>query len=162
VIKVTFSYSVIHGDVVEGGGTIFQYSIFQFLLRFVTPRTPTLPLCPNLHLVVSLCTMAAFPELPPPLNDNPWSPNVYHAYQVMADIHRNATRASRQGDNDPMRLRFHRENLINDCVPLLVALETYAEDEHLPTPWIHSCAESLGALVSQLQQAESALEGVYV
>jgi hypothetical protein len=106
--------------------------------------------------------MASFPELPPAPENTPWSPNVYQAYDVIVNAFRHAAQVSCQGDTDPMRLRFHWETLMTDCVPLLIALETHSEQENLPRQWIHACTEALGTLVAQLQSAELAMEDRYI
>ena len=104
--------------------------------------------------------MTAFPELPPPLAGHAWAPNIIQAHRVLSDVHRHAVHASRQGAADSMRLRFHREAIITDCIPLLIALETHAEEEDLPTLWISQCAESLGTMVAYLQKSEESLQNL--
>ncbi|KAJ7140650.1 hypothetical protein C8R44DRAFT_866356 [Mycena epipterygia] len=89
------------------------------------------------------------PPLPPHPYGEQWSPNVYHAYQVMTDTYRHAAKVLLQ-DTDANRLRFHAENATDELVPILEAFETHAAEEHIPLPWLHLCTEVVGGLIVDL------------
>lgn len=100
----------------------------------------------------------ALPPLPHHPENAPWSPNVYHAYQVMVDSFRHASSVLVQ-DADSNRLKFHAENATQDLVPILQAFEDHAAEENIPLPWVHSCTEVVGQLIVDLCTAqETALE----
>lgn len=103
--------------------------------------------------------MSTLPPIPPHGENNPWSPNVFNAHQVVSDLFRHAEQALRRGDPDPNRIQFHLNSLMNDAIPLLYALEAHAEEEGLEVEWIVSCAEVVGTLVGELQKAEESLRG---
>ncbi|KAJ7765056.1 hypothetical protein DFH07DRAFT_372533 [Mycena maculata] len=95
----------------------------------------------------------ALPPLPPHPEDAPWSPNVYHAYQIMSDTFRHASGVLLQ-DADAKRLQFHAENTIDQLLPILKAFEDHAADENIPLPWVYSCTEAVGELIVNLCQAQ--------
>lgn len=103
--------------------------------------------------------MSALPLLLEAPENNPWSANVHLAYQVLIDMSTHANRALRQGESDPMRIKFHLETILGTAIPILQALEASAADEGIPTEWLHSCAERLGELVLSLHKAEEGAEG---
>jgi hypothetical protein len=103
--------------------------------------------------------MPILPPLPDAPLDSPWSANLHLAHQVLTDMMSHADQVLRQGDSDPLRVRFHIETLMRTAIPILQALEAGAGDEGLPTPWINLCAENLGELVRNLRQVEAAAEG---
>jgi hypothetical protein len=73
----------------------------------------------------------------------------------MATIFRHGAKILLQ-DADANRLQFHVENLTNELVPILQALEVHAEEENVPIPWIHSCTEHVGHLIVDLCAAQEA------
>ena len=101
------------------------------------------------------------PELPE--RNTPWSLNVHDAYHVISTVFAHAAQAlESERESDPLRLRFHREALTNDALPLLVALESHSEEEGVSTTWLHSCAERIGTLLARLQDAEVAMDERFI
>ncbi|KAJ6624167.1 hypothetical protein B0H10DRAFT_2212903 [Mycena sp. CBHHK59/15] len=95
----------------------------------------------------------SLPPLPPHPEDVPWSPNVHHAYQYMADTFRHAAKVLLQ-DADTNRLQYHAETVTQELVPILQALEENAAEENLPLPWIYSCTQVVGSLIVDLCKAQ--------
>jgi hypothetical protein len=104
--------------------------------------------------------MAALPPLPYREENLPWSSNVNNAYQILTDMYRHANHVLLQDDSDIPRIKYHKETLTNDSIPILLALEASAEEEGLPTTWLHLCAESLGSLIVKLCSAEETADGM--
>jgi len=101
--------------------------------------------------------------LPPlPLRSQPWSPNVYHAFQILSDIYRTAKAALDQENYDLYRIRFHGDSVANDAVPLLFTLEESAEEEGLPVSWVHDASHHYENLIIELAEAEKTALGVCV
>jgi hypothetical protein len=101
--------------------------------------------------------------LPPlPLRSQPWSPNVYHAFQILSDIYRTAKAALDQENYDLYRIRFHGDSVANDAVPLLFTLEESAEEEGLPVSWVHDASHHYENLIVELAEAEKTALGVCV
>lgn len=101
----------------------------------------------------------SLPPLPAKSTNVPWSANIHLAYHVLTDIFDHANEVLRQGDSNPIRIKFHLETLVDTAIPILQALEPSCDDEGLPTAWLHGSAESLGRLVLDLKQAEASAEG---
>jgi hypothetical protein len=99
--------------------------------------------------------MAALPVLPHRSDGTQWSLNVCNAYRIASDLFRNASQALQLEDSEVQRLSFHIDSLVNDCVPLLEALEVHADVEGMSIPWLHSCAEAVGNVLLNLTQARS-------
>jgi hypothetical protein len=99
--------------------------------------------------------MATLPILPHRPDGTQWSLNVYNAYQIASDLFRHASQALQLEDSEVQRLSFHIDSLIDDCVPILEALEAHADVEGLPICWLHSCAEAVGNVLVNLTQARS-------
>jgi hypothetical protein len=101
--------------------------------------------------------------LPPlPLRSQPWSPNVYHAFQILSDIYRTAKAALDQENYDLYRIRFHGDSVANNAVPLLFTLEESAEEEGLPVSWVHDASHHYENLIVELAEAEKTALGVCV
>jgi hypothetical protein len=103
--------------------------------------------------------MLSMAELPPLPDDHPWSPNIYHAYQIITDTFTNATNTLWE-EADPIRIKYHIEMLTDDTIPILVALESRAQEERLPLPWLHSCVEIIGGLIVRLCHAYETADGL--
>jgi hypothetical protein len=99
--------------------------------------------------------MAALPVLLHHSDGTQWSPNVRNAYRIASDLFRNASQALQLEDSEVQRLSFHIDSLVNDCVPLLEALEELADVEGVPIPWLHSCMQAVGNVLVNLTQAQS-------
>ncbi|KAK6983899.1 hypothetical protein R3P38DRAFT_3333454 [Favolaschia claudopus] len=88
------------------------------------------------------------PPLPEPENE-PWSPNVHAAYELMLGTFRSASSVLSQ-DADAKRLEFHAQHATKE----LKAFEAHAEEEHIPMPWVLDCTEAVGELICNLCQAQ--------
>jgi len=93
--------------------------------------------------------------------NTPWSPNIYHAYQIMSDVFRHASEVLLQ-EADTIHLKLHVETLTNNVIPIFMALEAHTEEEQLPVQWLYSCTEVVGALIVKLCQAQETANGWYV
>ncbi|KAK7015428.1 hypothetical protein R3P38DRAFT_3321660 [Favolaschia claudopus] len=92
------------------------------------------------------------PPLPEPENE-PWSPNVHAAYELMSGTFRSASSVLSQ-DADAKRLEFHAQHATKELFPILKAFEAHAEDKHIPISWVLDCTEAVGELIFNLCQAQ--------
>ena len=99
------------------------------------------------------------PVLPQSREDAPWTAAVHQAHQLLDTAVRHALRALRQ-ESDSVRLRFHREQLATECIPILHALESLREEDLML--WLHSSTEVVGKLIMRLSNAAEAVDDRYV
>jgi hypothetical protein len=99
--------------------------------------------------------------LPLPVRNEPWSPNVYHAFNILSDIFRTAKNILSQENYDLYRIRYHAETIENDALPLLLALEATAEEESLPVSWVYDAGSQYEDLIVELAEAEKRAVGMY-
>ncbi|KAJ8692156.1 hypothetical protein PTI98_009494 [Pleurotus ostreatus] len=83
-----------------------------------------------------------------------WSPGVYDAFNRIEFIYLAAHKLLGQ-EAEANRLRFHSERLIEDGVPILLAMEEHAMQEGIPLEWLHSITSSVGFLIAQLDRAHT-------
>ena len=62
----------------------------------------------------------------PPLPHGSWSATITHAHHVLSDMLRHADTALHD-HQDPQRLRFHADTLVNNAIPILTGLEEVCE-----------------------------------
>lgn len=99
-------------------------------------------------------------SLPPlPVTDTPLSSNVYNVANVLQDMYRTANAVLSHARPDVHRLQFHQDILVNDALPLLLALEESADDEGLPRLWLEDCVSSFSDLLIQLCEIERDVTG---
>jgi hypothetical protein len=96
------------------------------------------------------------------VHTQPWSPNIYHAFQILSDIYRTAKTVISQGNYDLHRIRFHGDSVANEAVPLLFTLEAVAQDEGLPMSWVHDTSQYYEELIVELAEAEKTALGMCV
>ena len=100
-------------------------------------------------------------SLPPlPVTDTPWSSNVYNVANVLQDLYRTANAVLSHASPDIHRLQFHQDSLINDALPLLLALEENADVEGLPRSWLEDCVGHISDLLIRLCETEREVTGV--
>lgn len=93
-----------------------------------------------------------FPPLPvPQINNVPWSPNILTAFNLLNKAYERASTILRQ-EADSIRLRFHIDQLSNNFMPILEAMERQRIAENIPVDWLESAAAALGLLVVHLQE----------
>ena len=103
----------------------------------------------------------AFPALPPNPAAAQWSPNIYQAFSIISRTYAAAADVVLI-DADVSRLKFHAHGLTENVIPLLVALEAHAAEEHLPLPWVLECAHAVALLVKELCAAQTNAAQRYV
>jgi hypothetical protein len=103
--------------------------------------------------------LPTIPALPPHAGDAPWPAAIHQAHLVLDAAVGHAIRVLHQ-ESDSIRLRFHREQLTRECIPILHVIESLGEDDLMP--WLWSSTEIVGNLIMQLSEAEEAVDGVYV
>ncbi|KAF4584655.1 hypothetical protein EYR40_004642 [Pleurotus pulmonarius] len=111
---------------------------------------------PILQVLISKSTenIMSLPPLPPHPTQASWSPGVYDAFNRIEFIYLAAHKLLGQ-EAEANRLRFHSERLIEDGVPILLAMEEHAMQEGIPLEWLHSITSSVGFLIAQLDRAHT-------
>ncbi|KAJ7436656.1 hypothetical protein B0H11DRAFT_2255984 [Mycena galericulata] len=79
--------------------------------------------------------------------------HIYYAFNIVSDTY-NAAAKVLLVEASASRLKFHAHGLTKNVVPILVALEAHAPEEHLPIPWVHECAHAVARLVKELCDAQ--------
>ncbi len=82
----------------------------------------------------------AFPLLPNRPEDEPWSANVLHAFDLLWTAHQKSNEILQLSTADPMRLQIHIYIIIKDVIPILQALESSQEEEEIPEEWIREAS----------------------
>jgi hypothetical protein len=94
-----------------------------------------------------------FPSLPQPsAEQSPWSASLFCAHKQLSAACANADTLLAQDDCEPLRFKIHIDKLINDCLPLLEAMELMQTDS-LPRDWIERAVKALAEWVVELQGA---------
>ncbi|KAF8577466.1 hypothetical protein K439DRAFT_1533338 [Ramaria rubella] len=94
--------------------------------------------------------------LPPPSADqDQWSANMFCAHERIANACMHADTLLERDDSEPLRFKISMEKLMNECLPLLEAMET-SEYDLLGRDWIEEAVASLGQCVMQLYSARLA------
>lgn len=96
----------------------------------------------------------SLPPLPPHPTEASWSPGVYDAFNRIEFIYLAAHKMLGQ-EAEANRLRYHSERLIEDAVPILLAMEEHAMQEGIPLEWLHSLTSLVGLLIAQLDKAHT-------
>jgi hypothetical protein len=102
-----------------------------------------------------------FPALPLTDNIRPWSANVQQAHVIMCNAYTTARQILLLDNSDPLRLRYHFDQIYTELVPLLDAVENNGSDT-LPTAWLADAAEALARLCIWLESAMNNAEEQYV
>ena len=97
-----------------------------------------------------------FPDLPPPPNEGPWPASVHEAQTILCQGYDHASRLLRQEDHDELRLQILSEEIQNDLVPLLVAMDIEIGDDE----WADACARALAATVVAVENAATAMDNL--
>ncbi|KAF8546222.1 hypothetical protein OG21DRAFT_1491470 [Imleria badia] len=88
--------------------------------------------------------IGALPPLPAEVLGGP---DVHRAHELLQDAYQRAVALLRQEDIDPLRVRIHADQISQQMVPLLKALQNEVED----TDWITTCANTFGKLLRALE-----------
>ena len=99
---------------------------------------------------------AQFPALPDTPVHFQWSADVLQAHRIILSTYDRASTLLRQEEADPLRLRVHTDQILQNMVPILDALVPEVGD-HI---WIEKCAETLGALAVDLERAAAIADGM--
>jgi hypothetical protein len=99
--------------------------------------------------------------LPLPMCNQPWSSNVYHAFNILSDIFRTAKNVLSQENYDLHQIRHRTETIANDALPLLLTLEATAQEEGLPVSWVYDAGSQYEDLIVELAEAEKMVLGMY-
>lgn len=93
--------------------------------------------------------------LPSRVDSLPWSSNVQSAYQKVSSAYERAYHLLHESDPlaDPLRLSMHVEQLVREIHPILLALASVVDVEHLPQRWLKTTVESMAQLAEMLQKA---------
>ena len=113
----------------------------------------------HLRLLFAPTMSSAIHELPPlPQHDTlAWTHNVQSAYRALSQMYTNARHAASQGDSDPLRIKYHFDNISKDAVQLLRGLE---DEGTLPREWLMSVAQAFGMLARVLGGLQGGINGV--
>jgi hypothetical protein len=96
----------------------------------------------------------SFPDLPASPEDGPWPPSVHEAHMILCRGYAQASRILRQEDHDATRLRILSEEIQEDMVSLLVAMDVEIGDSE----WADACARALAATVVEIEQAADVVD----
>lgn len=98
-----------------------------------------------------------FPPLPPcPSESGLWEPSVRESRDRIATEYERIHMLLQQEGCDPLQISYHIDNVVNDSVPLLEAMEL---DEQVPIEWLHTGAKLLGEVVCRLKDMKLVYQG---
>ena len=96
-----------------------------------------------------------------PVSEQPWSPHVYNAAQVVGDLYSGACSILETGNFNLHRIQHHFNAITHEALPLLLQLEDDTSGQepsgHQLDPWLQACALLFGELLVKLAEAESAI-----
>ena len=116
------------------------------------------PLVPTPHQP----QMALPAELPIlPVSEQPWSPHVHNAAQIVGDLYSGACSVLGSGNFNLHCIQHHFKAITDEALPLLLQLEDHTS-RHEPggdqlDPWLQACALLFGELLVKLAEAESTI-----
>ncbi|KAL0061188.1 hypothetical protein AAF712_012008 [Marasmius tenuissimus] len=98
-------------------------------------------------------------DLPPlpPFTSEQMPPNWHRGAEIISTIFIHAQNVLKREIHDLFRIQFHRSMVINDAIPLLVAMEKSIdgrEEEEVVVEWLEAVADQFGKLIGQLDDAE--------
>lgn len=100
------------------------------------------------------------PALPAPSGGaSSWSSNVLQACKRLTSMHDHAMQVL-QTNGEMHRIQFHIQTIMNDALPILLALEGTAEYDGLSVAWLHDCSQQFVTLIDQLRSAEDTARGM--
>ena len=97
-----------------------------------------------------------------PAREIPYSANIYGCLNLLEHTFSQASGLLSHGSFELHRVLFHKNTILRDALPLLLDLETCAEDEGLPLAWLEDVSQRFGALLTQITEAEQTADGRYV
>uniref|UniRef100_A0A0W0G1F3 Integrase core domain-containing protein n=1 Tax=Moniliophthora roreri TaxID=221103 RepID=A0A0W0G1F3_MONRR len=92
------------------------------------------------------------PELPSFTSSTP--PNMQQGAGILARIYRHTNNALQSDAHDLFQIKFHGSTVINEAIPLMLAIEGVVEGHKDLLHWLTEVAELFGVLIKQLSEAE--------
>jgi hypothetical protein len=110
---------------------------------------------PDNHVFNCNVMAPPFPSLPQPSAEHgPWSTSLLCAHKRLAAACAYADTLLSQDNCEPLRFKIQIEQLTNDCLPLIEAMELMRTDL-LPREWIDEAVKVLAKQVVELQGARA-------
>ncbi|KAJ8519785.1 hypothetical protein ONZ45_g3290 [Pleurotus djamor] len=105
------------------------------------------------------CLPPLLPEFPQLVHRNsihpqPWSDNVTQSQNILFEGYRRGLGVL-QEEADLIRLRWHRDKVMNDLLPLLFAIEDNKQEADIADEWLVAAATALAGLILHLDHASS-------
>lgn len=105
----------------------------------------------------------SLPSLPPvDAGRTGRSPQCQTAFQLLQDYYFTAFNLISNSNIDAQRATYHHDLITGNAVPILLALESAAEEESIPKTWFEECVGMFGALLVQLREIKQTEERQYV
>jgi len=96
---------------------------------------------------------------PLPDSASPWSPNIRNAYRELSTHYSNIYGYVQTESVEPHRLEQYCTTIMTTVFPLLLLLETTADDENLPLFWLEDTANKFVELLALLDDHLKAATG---
>lgn len=103
-------------------------------------------------------TSSMIPSLPQ--SATPWAADIQNVYQTLNDIYNRANNALTFNAMDAFRMRYHYNNVLQDAIPLLDAVEQHTKAGEVQLiAWLEEVVNSYKLLICQLQDAAATTTG---
>ena len=96
-----------------------------------------------------------------PAREIPYSANLHGCLNLLEHVFSQASNLLSHGSFELHRVLFHKNAILHDALPLLLELETCADDEGLPLVWLEDVSQRFGVLLVQMAEAEQTADGRY-
>ncbi|KAG5222584.1 Integrase catalytic domain-containing protein [Salix suchowensis] len=103
-------------------------------------------------------TSSMIPSLPQ--SATPWAADIQNVYQTLNDIYNRANNALTFNAMDAFRMQYHYNNVLQDAIPLLDAVEQHTKAGEVQLiAWLEEVVNSYKLLICQLQDAAATTTG---
>ncbi|KAF9486694.1 hypothetical protein BDN71DRAFT_1561091, partial [Pleurotus eryngii] len=95
-----------------------------------------------------------------PQSATPWAADIQNVYQTLNDIYNRANNALTFNAMDAFRMQYHYNNVLQDAIPLLDAVEQHTKAGEVQLiAWLEEVVNSYKLLICQLQDAAATTTG---